>query len=115
MTLELKAMNETHLDAAYALTQQLKWPHRRADWQQALLLGVQAVGAKLRMMVLKTAQHFCRIDGLCGVQADAESVRRFNPLQDIHVVGHAGAQQLISRLSVFQPVVPAGPRGARLG
>lgn len=39
MTLELKAMNETHLDAAFALTQQLKWPHRRADWQQALLLG----------------------------------------------------------------------------
>ncbi|CAX60359.1 GCN5-related N-acetyltransferase [Erwinia billingiae Eb661] len=39
MTLELKAMNETHLDAAFALTQRLKWPHRRADWQQALLLG----------------------------------------------------------------------------
>jgi len=39
MTLEIKAMNETHLDAAYALTQQLKWPHRRSDWQQALLLG----------------------------------------------------------------------------
>ena len=39
MTLELNAMNETHLDAAYALTQRLQWPHRRADWQQALLLG----------------------------------------------------------------------------
>lgn len=39
MTLEFKAMNETHLDAAFALTQRLKWPHRRADWQQALLLG----------------------------------------------------------------------------
>lgn len=39
MTIEFVAMNETHLDAAFALTQRLKWPHRRADWQQALLLG----------------------------------------------------------------------------
>ncbi|MBD8213464.1 GNAT family N-acetyltransferase [Erwinia persicina] len=39
MTIEFVAMNETHLDAAFALTQQVKWPHRRADWQQALRLG----------------------------------------------------------------------------
>lgn len=39
MTIEFVAMNENHLDAAFALTQQMKWPHRRADWQQALLLG----------------------------------------------------------------------------
>ncbi|MFG1172842.1 GNAT family N-acetyltransferase [Erwiniaceae bacterium CAU 1747] len=39
MTIEFVAMNETHLDAAFALTQKLNWPHRRADWQQALLLG----------------------------------------------------------------------------
>ena len=43
MTIEFTAMNETHLDEAFALTQRLKWPHRRADWQQALLLGEGAV------------------------------------------------------------------------
>ncbi|WP_240153843.1 hypothetical protein [Erwinia amylovora] len=32
-------MNECHLDDAFALTQQLQWPHRRTDWQQMLLSG----------------------------------------------------------------------------
>lgn len=56
MTIEYVAMNENHLDAAFALTQQMKWPHRRADWQQALLLGEglvaqengQVIGTALR-------------------------------------------------------------------
>lgn len=39
MSIEFVTMNDSHLDAAYALTQRLKWPHRREDWQQALMLG----------------------------------------------------------------------------
>jgi len=39
MTIEFVTMNESHLDRAFALTQRLKWPHRRDDWQQALRLG----------------------------------------------------------------------------
>ncbi|WP_240149715.1 acetyltransferase [Erwinia amylovora] len=39
MTIKRVAMNESHLDDAFALTQQLQWPHRRTDWQQMLLLG----------------------------------------------------------------------------
>ncbi|MCS3408726.1 GNAT family N-acetyltransferase [Serratia sp. AKBS12] len=39
MTIEINAINENHLEAALALTQRLQWPHRRADWQQALQLG----------------------------------------------------------------------------
>lgn len=37
--MEIVPMGEQHLAAAWALTQQLKWPHRREDWQQALALG----------------------------------------------------------------------------
>ena len=37
--MNIVTMDERHLDAAWALTQQLKWPHRREDWQQALALG----------------------------------------------------------------------------
>ncbi|MDN8542368.1 MULTISPECIES: GNAT family N-acetyltransferase [Erwinia] len=37
--MNIVTMNEQHLDAAYALTQRLHWPHRREDWQQALALG----------------------------------------------------------------------------
>ncbi|KOC91459.1 GNAT family N-acetyltransferase [Winslowiella iniecta] len=39
MSIQLRVMNEGDLDQAFVLTQQLKWPHRRADWQQALQLG----------------------------------------------------------------------------
>lgn len=39
MTLQIVPMTEHHLDAALALTQHLRWPHRRQDWQQALALG----------------------------------------------------------------------------
>lgn len=39
MTIQITAMQERHLEQAFALTQQLKWPHRLADWQQALQLG----------------------------------------------------------------------------
>ncbi|MCT2386852.1 GNAT family N-acetyltransferase [Erwinia pyrifoliae] len=39
MTIKLVSMNESHLDGAFALTQQLQWPHRRTDWQQMLQLG----------------------------------------------------------------------------
>ncbi|MGK6327889.1 GNAT family N-acetyltransferase [Erwinia sp. DT-104] len=37
--MNIVTMNEQHLDAAYALTQRLHWPHRREDWRQALALG----------------------------------------------------------------------------
>ncbi|ATA18547.1 GNAT family N-acetyltransferase [Gibbsiella quercinecans] len=39
MDMQIVPMNESHLDAAFALTQRLQWPHRREDWQQALRLG----------------------------------------------------------------------------
>ena len=37
--INIVSMSDAHLDSAVALTQRLKWPHRRADWQQALALG----------------------------------------------------------------------------
>lgn len=39
MTHQICAMQDQHLEQAFALTQNLKWPHRLADWQQALQLG----------------------------------------------------------------------------
>ncbi|ORM57445.1 histone acetyltransferase [Pantoea rodasii] len=35
----LRAMTQDDIEHGYAITQQLKWPHRREDWQQALALG----------------------------------------------------------------------------
>ena len=32
---ELRAMTAADLDAAHALTEELRWPHRAADWEQA--------------------------------------------------------------------------------
>ncbi|MFS2224995.1 GNAT family N-acetyltransferase [Pantoea sp. B65] len=46
MSMQLRAMNEGDLDSAFALTQQMKWPHRRADWQQALQLGEGVVAVE---------------------------------------------------------------------
>ena len=37
--INIVSMSDAHLDSAVALTQRLKWPHRLADWQQALALG----------------------------------------------------------------------------
>jgi len=37
--MDIIRMDERHLEAAYELTQRLKWPHRREDWRQALALG----------------------------------------------------------------------------
>ncbi len=37
--LSIKQMGEQHLDQAFAFTRRLRWPHRHADWQQALMLG----------------------------------------------------------------------------
>ncbi|WP_428943414.1 GNAT family N-acetyltransferase [Pantoea sp. FN060301] len=39
MAVQITAMKESHLAAARELTQRLNWPHREADWQQALWLG----------------------------------------------------------------------------
>lgn len=39
MAVTLQTMDHHHLEHCFALTQQLKWPHRLADWQQALRLG----------------------------------------------------------------------------
>lgn len=39
MCTEIFAMTTQHLEQAVGLTQQLKWPHRINDWQQALSLG----------------------------------------------------------------------------
>lgn len=39
MSITLRAMTADDLDTCYAMTQALKWPHRREDWQLALQLG----------------------------------------------------------------------------
>ena len=39
MTTTFRAMNAHDIESCYAMTQQLKWPHRREDWQQALAFG----------------------------------------------------------------------------
>ncbi|MCX8955757.1 GNAT family N-acetyltransferase [Erwinia psidii] len=39
MSTEFRAMSSRHLAQAVSLTQNLKWPHRLDDWQQALSLG----------------------------------------------------------------------------
>lgn len=39
MTTIFRAMNAHDIEHGYAMTQQLKWPHRREDWLQALALG----------------------------------------------------------------------------
>lgn len=39
MSYPICALQDRHLQQAFALTQHLKWPHRLADWQQALQLG----------------------------------------------------------------------------
>jgi predicted N-acetyltransferase YhbS len=52
----LRAMTAADLDAAHALTAELRWPHRRADWEQAFRHGEglvaerdgQVVGTGLR-------------------------------------------------------------------
>ena len=36
---ELTPFKQTHLDAAFSLSQQIRWPHRPVDWHQALSLG----------------------------------------------------------------------------
>ncbi|MDW8847336.1 GNAT family N-acetyltransferase [Erwinia sp. MMLR14_017] len=54
MTIQIKPMQESHLDQAFALTQNLRWPHQLADWQQALRLG-EGVIAEQEGRVLGTA------------------------------------------------------------
>ncbi|GAA0485345.1 GNAT family N-acetyltransferase [Tatumella punctata] len=39
MTIELRSMQETDLAQGFRLSQQVSWPHRYQDWQQALSLG----------------------------------------------------------------------------
>ncbi|WP_312837270.1 GNAT family N-acetyltransferase, partial [Pantoea sp.] len=39
MSMTLRPMQAGDIGQAFALTQKLKWPHRREDWQQALALG----------------------------------------------------------------------------
>ncbi|NDL62232.1 GNAT family N-acetyltransferase [Acerihabitans arboris] len=39
MQIRLRPMNQDDIEAAFALTRQMKWPHRREDWRQALDLG----------------------------------------------------------------------------
>lgn len=54
MIIQINAMSEEHLEQAFGLTQQLTWPHRLADWQQALQLG-EGVVAEQEGEVLGTA------------------------------------------------------------
>lgn len=46
MAVQLRAMNQDDTGKGFILTQQLKWPHRLADWQQALRLGEGIVAEK---------------------------------------------------------------------
>ncbi len=39
MNMKLRAMTPADLASCFDMTQQLKWPHRREDWQLALQLG----------------------------------------------------------------------------
>ncbi|ACT07477.1 GCN5-related N-acetyltransferase [Dickeya chrysanthemi Ech1591] len=39
MTITLRAMTAADADFGWSLTQQMHWPHRLEDWQDALLLG----------------------------------------------------------------------------
>lgn len=39
MSIRLRMMTADDIEQGYAMTQHLKWPHRREDWQQALALG----------------------------------------------------------------------------
>ncbi|WP_142501542.1 GNAT family N-acetyltransferase [Klebsiella sp. 2680] len=39
MNITLRAMITDDIEPAFAMTQHLKWPHRREDWAQALSLG----------------------------------------------------------------------------
>lgn len=39
MTIQLRTMQPADLEQGYRLSQQVSWPHRQADWEQALALG----------------------------------------------------------------------------
>lgn len=39
MSITLRAMTADDLEPSFAITQRLKWPHRREDWSQAMVLG----------------------------------------------------------------------------
>ena len=39
MTIQLRTMQPADLEQGYRLSQQVSWPHRLADWEQALALG----------------------------------------------------------------------------
>lgn len=39
MSLKIRAMTPDDIDHCFTLTQALKWPHRREDWQLALQLA----------------------------------------------------------------------------
>lgn len=54
MAMCLRPMNQGDIDSAFGLTQQMKWPHRREDWQQALALG-EGVVAEAQGRMLGTA------------------------------------------------------------
>lgn len=76
MTIQLTPMTEHHLDAAWALTQHLRWPHRREDWQQALALGegliAEAQGELLGTILFwRWGQHYATI-GLVIVAKHAQ-------------------------------------------
>jgi len=53
----LRAMTSADLPAAHALTDELRWPHRRTDWEQALRHG-QGLVAERDGRVVGTGLHF---------------------------------------------------------
>ena len=75
-----------------------------ADFAPALLCG-SSRQAVLRMGIGVTRENLCRVDGGGLVQADTEGLRRFDALQDVHVVG----QRRWLCGGAAEAVVPAGP------
>ncbi|MBT0726684.1 GNAT family N-acetyltransferase [Rosenbergiella australiborealis] len=51
MTIELRAMQPADLEQGYRLSQQVSWPHRREDWQQALAHGAGLVAENEQQIV----------------------------------------------------------------
>lgn len=81
------------------------------------LLGGDGGLIEDRMVIDEAAQHLALVHPALGIEADAEGLRRANPLQDVHVVSHQGARLVVTP----EPIVPAGPglwpgrQAARIG
>lgn len=58
MSIRLRTMTVEDIDQAFAMTQHLKWPHRREDWAEALSLG-EGVVVEEKGVLLGSAIGWC--------------------------------------------------------